>query len=315
MRDVTVSAVIVNWNSGPLLERCLRSLSADAPQREVIVVDNASSDNSLDFSAPFTGSISILRNPDNLGFAAACNQGWHRSRGELILFLNPDAEALPGSVDRLAQALQSDSSVWAAGGRLLSLDGVPQIGFNVRTFPTIGCVVAEALLLDEIAPSNPWTRAHRMTDWDHASLRDVDQPAGACLMVRRNALEKLGGLDERYRPAWFEDVDLCRRIRNAGGRIIFVPGADFVHHGASSLGRLGMQDFLESFHANRIRYFARHHGHQAASRVRTLTILGLRLRAVLSFFYPMARGHGRLASARIFRESARRISAMPEVLP
>ncbi len=315
MREVIVSVVIVNWNSGRLLESCLRSLEANARGHEIIVVDNDSDDGSLDFSAPLTGTISILRNTDNLGFAAACNQGWQRGHGELILFLNPDTEVLPGSVERIAQALQSDSSVWAAGGRLLSPDGVPQIGFNVRTFPTIGCVLAEALLLDEILPGNRWTRTHRMTDWDHASQRDVDQPAGACLMVRRNILERLGGFDERYRPAWFEDVDLCRRIRGAGGRIIFVPGADFLHHGGSSLGRLRRQDFLESFCANRIRYFARHHGQQAASRVRTVTILGLRLRAVLSLVHPVAGGHGRLASAKIFREAARRIAAMPEVLP
>ncbi len=315
MRVVTVSVVIVNWNSGSMLESCLRSLSANAPGHEVIVVDNASSDGSLSFAAPLAGSISILCNSDNLGFAAACNQGWHRSRGELVLFLNPDTEAQPGAVDRLAQYLQSDSSVWAAGGRLLNPDGVPQIGFNVRAFPTIGCVLAEALLLDEIVPGNRWTRTHRMTDWDHASLRDVDQPAGACLMVRRNVLEKLDGFDERYGPAWFEDVDLCKRIRSAGGRIIFVPGADFLHHGGSSLGRLRRQDFLESFYANRLRYFARHHGQQVASRIRTITILGLRLRAVLSLVHPVAGGHGRLASARIFREAAHRIAAMPEVPP
>ncbi|NWG13001.1 MAG: glycosyltransferase family 2 protein [Acidobacteria bacterium] len=311
---MTVSVAIVNWNSGPLLERALRSLSADDPNREVIIVDNASVDGSLDFASRCTGSVTILWNSDNMGFAAACNQAWRRSRGELTLFLNPDAEARPGSVERLAQALRSDSSVWAAGGRLLSPDGKPQIGFNVRSFPTVGCVLAETLLLDEILPGNRWTRAYRMTDWDHASLRDVDQPAGACLMVRRDVLETLGGFDERYRPAWFEDVDLCRRIRNAGGRIIFVPGADFLHYGGSSLARLKRQEFLEAFYKNRIRYFAMHHGRRAASHVRTLTTLGLRLRAFLSLVHPGVGGQGRLSSARIFRETARRIAAMPEVL-
>ena len=278
------------------------------------MVDNASDDASLTFAARPGTSFSLLRNPENRGFGSACNQGWRHSCGELVLFLNPDAEARTGSPDRLAQALQRESSVWAAGGRLINLDGTPQIGFNVRTFPTFRSVLAESLLLDEILPRNAWTRAHRMTDFDHASPRDVDQPAGACLMVRREVLEKLGGFDEVFFPAWYEDVDLCKRIRDAGGRIVFVPDADFLHHGGHSLGRLGREEFLHFLYANRIRYFAKHHGIQAARRVRALTLLGLRLRAVLSLAYPVGRGRGRLASFRVFGETARRIAAIPEFL-
>lgn len=276
-----VSIVIVNWNSGPLLERCVGSLRKHAADCEIVIVDNASEDASLDF-VQRSGTSLVLRNSWNAGFAAANNQGWRASRGELILFLNPDTESLPGGVDRLAERLQKDATVWAAGGQLVDHAGTAQVGFNVRAFPSIGAVAAEMLLLDEIWPRNPWTRRYRMSDWDHDSPCDVDQPAAACLMVRRAALESLGGFDEAFRPAWFEDVDLCKRIRNAGGRIVFEPRARFVHYGAISLRNLTPEEFMRCYYANLIRYFRKHHGSAAAAQTRRLVIAGLCLRGVLA---------------------------------
>lgn len=281
MSGRVVSVVIVNWNSGPLLGRCVGSLREHAAGCEIVIVDNASEDASLDF-AQRSGVSLVLRNDRNVGFAAANNQGWRASRGELILFLNPDAESLPAGVDRLAERLEKDAAVWAAGGQLIDQTGNVQAGFNVRAFPSIGAVAAEMLLLDEIWPRNPWTRRYLMSDWDHSSARDVDQPAAACLMVRRAGLESLGGFDDAFRPAWFEDVDLCKRIRGAGGRIVYEPGARFLHHGAVSLRSLKAETFLQSYHENLVRYFRKHHGSAAAAQARRLVIAGLCLRGLLA---------------------------------
>jgi N-acetylglucosaminyl-diphospho-decaprenol L-rhamnosyltransferase len=132
-------------------------------------------------------------------------------------------------------------------------------------------------------------------------------------MVTRPALETLGGFDESFYPAWFEDVDLCRRIRSRGGRIRFQPSARFLHHGGSSLRPLGKEKFLVSFHTNQIRYFAKHHGAAAARRVRAWVILGMRLRGVLSLVHPIGVGQSRISSARTYWNVARHFADMSEV--
>ncbi|MBZ5497880.1 MAG: glycosyltransferase family 2 protein [Acidobacteriia bacterium] len=307
-----VSIVIVNWNSGPLLEHCVCSLREHAAGCEIIVVDNASRDSSLEFIGRAGSPLLLLRNDQNAGFATACNQGWHRGQGEKILFLNPDAESLAGGVEGLAQRLESEPVVWAVGGRLLDAAGAHQAGFNVRAFPSIGAVAAEMLLLEELWPRNPWTRRYRMTDWDYSSPGDVDQPAAACLMVRRAALESLGGFDERFRPAWFEDVDLCKRIRDAGGRIVFEPRARFLHHGAVSLRNLTREEFLRCYHANQIRYFEKHHGSAASARVRRLVVAGLYLRALLAAPAAPFRGRSAATPARAYWRVARDLAGARE---
>ncbi len=306
-----VSVIIVNWNSGPLLEWCIKSLRQYARDCEIVVVDNRSEDASLDFIGKLGSVILVLRNSENLGFAAACNQGWQASHGDKILFLNPDTECLAGGISALAERLEREEKVWAAGGCLLDPSGMPQIGFNVRAFPTIRDVAAEAFLLDEIWPGNPWTRGYRMEDWDHRSRRDVDQPAAACLMVRRPVLEAVGGFDEKFWPAWFEDVDLCKRIRNGGGRIVFEPDARFPHHGAASLGRMSQEEFLRYYHTNQIRYFAKHYGTRAAARVRHLVVAGLGLRFLIACAGVPVGGAAASSGRRAFWRAARCLS-VPE---
>lgn len=304
-----ISVVIVNWNSGSYLGKCVLSLMNNAPDCEIIVVDNDSNDASLAFAAGGSLPVKILRNSQNLGYAAANNKGWRASRGDFVLFLNPDSECLPGAIDCLADTLFRDPGVWAVGGLLADPAGKRQSGFNVRSFPTAGSVAAQMFFLDEIWPCNPWTSRYHMTGLKSNVASDVDQPAAACLMLTRKALEACHGFDEAFFPAWFEDVDLCKRIHKAGGRIQFQPAAAFVHAGGSSIDTLGDGLFLKYFHTNMIRYFSKHHGHQYAGRVRTLVILGMQLRAVLSLLYPMIKNSSRKSSARMFWECARHISS------
>lgn len=312
-----ISIIIVNWNSGELLGRCIRSLLEHAGDSEIIVVDNASQDSSLDLARSEDSAITIMANNENVGFAAASNAGWRASQGENVLFLNPDTECSEGAVHRLQEVLKQDEGIWAVGGLLVGLDGRPQRGFNVRSFPTLGNAAAELLLLDEIWPSHPWAQSQLLQTPDYLTgqVVQVDQPAAACLMLRRSALESTGGFDECFRPAWFEDVDLCKRIRQKGGKIFLEPAARFLHHGGASLRHLKLEEFLEAFHSNQIRYFAKHHGKTAARRIRLLVITGMYLRGVISLLNPAASDKPRLASARAYWTVARHFVAGPAISP
>jgi len=305
-----VSVVIVNWNSGNLLESCVRSLAKNAARAQILIVDNASTDSSMHLRDVNRDRMILLHNPRNLGFAAACNIGWRRSEGDRVLFLNPDAECLPESIECLELTFASDESVWAVGGKLIDSSGNPQSRFNVRTFPSIPSVAAEMLFLEEVWPSNPWSGSNDLTG--ETQPRDVDQPAAACLMVSRTALEWTDGFDESFQPAWFEDVDLCRRIRNYGGRIRYQPGARFLHRGGYSLGKMPYGNYLEIFHRNQIRYFHKHHGSLAAMRVKRLILIGLFLRGAVSALYPLAPNQSRAASAKAFWDAACQIYRLRE---
>lgn len=310
---VVISIIIVNWNSGRWLESCVGSLLKYAAGYEIVVVDNGSTDSSMDFVEGIQANLTILRNEENVGFAAGSNQGWHASKGDPLLFLNPDTECLPESVERLQQAFAVDKMVCAVGGQLVTAAGKSQSGFNVRAFPSTGRVAAEMLFINKIWPFSRWLRTKFPTNGVRAV--DVDQPAAACLMITKRALEAVGGFDEKFYPAWFEDVDLCWRIHKQGGRILYHPAARFLHHGGYSLGNLTRQRFLEIFHENQIRYFKKHHSMKKAARVRKLIVFGLMLRSVLSLIYPLAPQSSRLVSIKAFWKASRYISSLKRALP
>jgi GT2 family glycosyltransferase len=144
-----------------------------------------------------------------------------------------------------------------------------------------------------------------MGRWQRDSEREVGMVTGCLLMIRRDLWDRLGGFDERYIPAWFEDVDLCRRIQAGGGRIFFEPDARFIHHGGSSLSRLEPGQFQEFYLRNELRYFEKHFGAAPAGKVRRMLVAGLRLRALLSFVSPVIDRTTRSQSARICWRTAR----------
>jgi GT2 family glycosyltransferase len=307
-----VSIVIVNWNSGQLLKLCVSSLKKHAGSCRVVVVDNASEDNSLSNAVDVLPDMTVIRNTSNKGFAAACNQGWRSTDGDPILFLNPDTESFAGSITELERTLEDDNTVWAAGGCLVSPDGIPQSEFNVRPFPAIWRVAAEMFFIDELGRRSRMKKARNRMQLDEAV--DIDQPAAACLMVRKTALESIGGFDESFYPAWFEDVDLCLRLRRHGGRIQYQPRARFAHLGGYSLKQLQSEEFLVHFHRNQIRYFRKHRGLLAALHVQKLITLGLLLRTAVSWLHPLLPDSNRSESAGAFWRSLRRIAASKEVL-
>ncbi len=277
-----VSVILVNWNSGDLLARCLRSLSdADA---EVIVVDNASTDGSLERISNQFPAVRIARQAANLGFAGGVNAGARLASGRHLLLLNTDAVAAPGAVAALATFLDAHLTCGAVTGQLVGEDGQPQRGWNVRRFPTVASFAAELLMIDRLWPANPVSRRQRMLDLTYDRPLTVEQPAAACLMVRRETFEALGGMDEGFYPAWFEDVDFCRRLRAAGWQVFLVPEAVVRHRGGVAKRDLGSRAFALAWYRNLERYVAKHHHVGARVAVKVLILLGMAGRIVACAF-------------------------------
>ena len=287
MSGPTVSTLIVSWNNRGFLGRCLESLPKGT---EAVVVDNASSDGSAEFIAEQFPDVKLVRLERNVGFGAGVNRAFAEATGEYLLLLNPDAEATPRSVEALATFLDEHATCGAATGRLLSMIEEPQHGFNVRRLPTYSSVAADLLLLSYIWPTNWVTRRAAFADLDETRPTTVEQPAAACLMIRRRAFEQVGGMDERFFPAWFEDVDLCKRLIEAGWTIFFVPRGVFRHIGGSSVRRLGRARMKHLFYRNMERYMRKHHGRVGGVITRALIVAGMALRTAASAFKGDAQG-------------------------
>lgn len=275
MTQPAVAAVIVTFESAPVLDECLSAVVDRAA--EVIVVDNASRDTSCAVAKRYP--VRLIANATNRGFAAAVNQGIAATEAPLILLLNPDA-VLETGLDHL-QELCLRRGIAAAAGQLLNRNGTLQKGFNVRRLPTPAALIFENLLLNRLWTRNPVNWRFRCLDFDLTRPGLVEQPAGAFLMLRRDAWEKLNGLDEGYYPLWFEDVDFCKRMRDGGFSIGFTPQARARHAGASSIKTLSRECRIEYWYRGLLRYSIRHFG--PAGRVLTAisVILGLALRAVM----------------------------------
>ena len=260
-----MSVLVVSWQSGAWLERCVRSIGPDAA--ELIVADNASTDGSADRARAAAPHATVLALDRNLGFAGGVNAARRAAHAPRLLLLNPDAAATAGAVARLAAALDAAPDIGAAAGRLVGEDGAAQRGFNVRRLPTLASLLVDLLRLDHLWPGNPVSATYYARDLDPDASADVEQPAAACLMVRADVFDRLGGMDERFWPAWWEDVDFCRRLLAAGYRIRYVPDAVFTHAGGTSVEALGRRRFSQAFAANRRRYVRKHHGAVAAAVV------------------------------------------------
>jgi N-acetylglucosaminyl-diphospho-decaprenol L-rhamnosyltransferase len=272
--------IVVSYNSGGCIAACLHALSPFT-QWKIVLVDNNSTDDTVRQAQAVPLEVYTLINSHNVGFAGAVNQAAKGAEGDVLVILNPDTIARPGSLDKLAEALRADM-VGAAGGLLLNDAGLPQKGFTVRRFPTLGTMLAEVLLVNRVWPGNPWNVRYRCLDLDYRNAQEVDQPAGACLAVKRQAWDEVNGFDEGFFPVWFEDVDFCRRLRSAGWKIIYCPDAIFSHTGGHSAIKLAFRDRQSYWYKNLIRYFAKHHSRAQLSVLRAGIAAGLLLRALLS---------------------------------
>jgi N-acetylglucosaminyl-diphospho-decaprenol L-rhamnosyltransferase len=274
------SVIIVSYNSESYIEACLLALES-VEGWKVILVDNCSTDHTVERAKQVGGKICMLLNPKNLGFAAAVNQGAKVAEGDVFVVLNPDTISSPYSLEKLAQAVTA-CNVGAAGGLLVPNGAPAESGFTVRRFPTLGSMLVQVLLVNHIWPGNPWNRDYQCLDLNYRLAQEVEQPAGACLAVKRKAWEVVGGFDEDFFPVWFEDVDFCRRLRSKGWKIVYRPDAVFAHAGGHSVNKLRFEEKQVFWYRNLLRYFAKHHSRAELGLLQASIVIGLLFRMLLS---------------------------------
>lgn len=268
-----VSVLIVNWNTCHFLRCCLASLQTafNGPEHEVIVVDNNSGDGSAAMVQQEFPEVKLIANSSNAGFAAGNNQAFRAAAGEVVWLLNPDTEVLPGTPETLLAALQASPRRGAVTGPLLDYEtGRPQL--SCRTFPRPAALWVEALGLARAFPRSRRFGFYRMSWWDYASSRPVEQPMASSLMLRREAVEKAGGLfDERF-PIFFNDVDLSLRLHQAGYETWFEAGAPVHHHGGGSTRQVKRKMIAESHRALRL-FYRKHYARRLNPLVYGATML------------------------------------------
>ncbi len=281
-----LSIIIVSWNVRDLLRACLRSVVSgqesgvrnQTPEGltpvpcplslEIIVVDNASSDGSAAMVADEFPGIKLIVNSENLGFTRGNNQGLAVVHGRYILFLNPDTVILGEALTTMVAYMDEHPQAGALGPRLFYADGTPQS--SRRRFPTLATALFESTPLAWHWPAslNRWARRYRMEDEPAVEVREtpktidegeeVDWLVGAALLVRREALEQIGGFDEGY-FMYSEELDWCRRARDAGWRVIYLPAAEVMHYEGKSSEQVAASRHIR-FQTSKIRYFRKFHG-------------------------------------------------------
>lgn len=272
----SISAVIVNYNAGPLLRKCVDSLLACPLDIEIIVVDNASSDASLDGLEDLS-QVCVIRNPANVGFAAACNIGAQASSAPFLLFLNPDCFFQPDAIAPLLAGLQSGDRVGMVGGLLVNEDGSEQ-GGGRRAVPTPWRSLVRAFGLQRFA--NRWPKLFYDFHLHKQPLPDspieVEAISGACMLVKREAIEDVGLWDEGY-FLHCEDLDWCMRFRQKGWKILFVPDARIYHTlGACSQSRRVFVEWHK--HKGMLRFYRKFFRHQYPGVLMGLVVAGVWLR-------------------------------------
>jgi GT2 family glycosyltransferase len=279
----TLSTIIVNYNAGPLLRKCVGSLLACPLDIEIIVVDNASSDASLDGLQDLS-QVCVIRNPANVGFAAACNIGVQASSAPFLLFLNPDCFFQPDAIALLFAGLQSGDRVGMVGGLLVNEDGTEQ-GGGRRAVPTPWRSFVRAFGLQRFA--NCWPKLFYDFHLHKQPLPDspieVEAISGACMLVKRDVMEDVGLWDEGY-FLHCEDLDWCMRFRQKGWKILFVPDARISHAlGACSQSRRVFVEWHK--HKGMLRFYRKFFRHQYPGVLMGLVVAGVWLRFGLAVVY------------------------------
>ena len=268
---IDLSIVIVNWNVRDLLRRCLHSISnlqSPISNSEVIIVDNASTDGSVEMvRAEFPG-VHLITNADNRGFPAANNQGLAIAQGRYVLLLNPDTEVTGDALETMIAFADAHPDVGLIGPQLLNPDGSVQP--SRRRFPTLLTAFCESTWLEGYAPRRLLERYY-VLDRPNDTVQDVDWVTGAAMMARREAIAQVGPMDDGF-FMYSEELDWCRRFREAGWRVVYLPAAQIVHHVGKSSEQVVAARHIH-FQTSKVRYFRKYHGPLVAESLR-LFLLG-----------------------------------------
>ena len=276
-----LSIVIVNYNSKGYLNKCLASIYWETKDLdfEVLVVDNASTDNSLALMEQAFPRIKVIRNKHNLGFSAANNLGIKASTGKYILLLNHDTEIKGNAIKKLVDFMDEDRSVGACGPKVLNSDGSLQHQCK-RGFPTPTSILFYISGLSKLFPKNGTISHYLMTHLDPDKIGEVDALSGACMLLRRTTIDKVGLLDDQY-FLYGEDIDLCYRIKQAGFKIYYVPRAEIIHYGGVGSRIMSHKNIIE-FHRSMLIFYKKHYRKKYGLVVTWLVYTGICLKCSIN---------------------------------
>jgi GT2 family glycosyltransferase len=267
MADLAV--VVVTYNALPYIEQCLQSVAG----WETVVVDHGSKDGTVALVEERFHDVRLLRQ-ENPGLAAGWNRGIRETSSPYVLILNADAWAVGDGVRRLLAFAGTEPKAAVVGPKLLNTDGSLQR--SVRGFPTLWRLATEYFFLRKLAPRSQALNAFYAGGFDHDHVAEAEFVMGSVMLVRREAIDEVGPLDENF-FLFSEETDWCYRFHQAGWKVLFYPGAEFVHvGGASHGGRMYMENLR-----GHLRFLAKHRGPAEAERARRLLLAALRLRGVL----------------------------------
>ena len=306
MGRIDLTILVVSYDTKGFLNNCLNSIYqyTSGIKFEVILVDNSSTDGSIEMIKEEFPQVKLIENRQNLGFARANNQAIKKSKGKYLLLFNPDTVFRANSPDKMIKFMDDHPEIGILGCKILNADGTIQPSNS--SFPNLFTEFLRVFQLKRMIPSvklrkkigQKWGRLLGLTlreyfrvYWDSERTREVDWVTGACLLVRRKAIQDVGLLDENF-FMYYEDADWCYRIRKRGWKVFYCPFFEVVHYVDRSEGRFSPRTFIERYKST-YHYFRKHKGKQAAFFLRLLIFGGLALRgAGLSVIYPFSGKRG-----------------------
>ena len=272
---IDISVVIVNWNVKELLDKCLASLysamnqaQGNSPMVEIIVVDSDSNDGSVAMIQDKYPDVRLLPQNENVGFTQGNNIGFRETQGRYLFLLNPDTEIIEDAIPKLFNYMEAHSDVGMIGTHTLNTDGTHQS--TRRRFPTLMTGIFESTSLSNYAPQSIDTH-YKMFDTDNNAILEVDWVQGSAMLVRREVYKKIGGLDEGY-VMYSEEMDWCKRAKDAGWKVVYHGEAFITHHGGKSSDQVGAFKHIH-FHTSKLRYFRKHHGYSTYLILRVIILL------------------------------------------
>ena len=306
---VDLSIVILSWNVCDLLRQCLISVARDRPlsanhpplATEIIVVDNASSDGSVEIVRTEFAEARLIVNTTNRGYTGGNNDGIAAATGRYVMILNPDTRVLDDALAALVSYADVHPDVGVVGPQLLNPDGSVQS--SRRRFPTLMTGLFESTWLEPLAPRDVLRRYYVLDQPDDA-IQEVDWLFGACFLVRREVIQQVGALDEDF-FMYSEEMDWCRRIRQAGWKVVYLPEAQVIHYGGKSSDQVAAQRHIY-FQTSKVRYFRKHHGALTAG------VLRVALLAMYAWQLTLEAAKGALGHKRALRRE--RVRAYWQVL-
>jgi len=270
MPDFDLSVCICSWNTREDLRACLASIQEVRGEcaLELIVVDNASEDQTAEMVEQNFPWVRLFKMDLNLGFGKGHNIAFSKAQGNLLMPLNSDTLVHPGALEEIVSFMRQNPDVGILGPQLLNPDGSLQ--YSCRRFPTPMAALFRNTPLGKLFPNTKFVRDYLMQSWKHDEVRDVDWVSGAAICIRRELYEKIGGFDEQF-FMYMEDVDLCLRAHQAGFRVVYDPNAVITHAIGRSTDRMPVK-MIRQFHKSMLLFYKKHYLPKVAAPLKPIWI-------------------------------------------